>query len=528
MQRTALTALASILLLSAAPALADNGADKAGAPAASNDKKDSQDDKIDAATARPPIEETASATSHSINVRGSSLNYKATAGTLTIRDDDGKPTASVFYVAYTQDGAKGGATHRPVTFLYNGGPGSSSIWLHMGSIGPMRMRTASPTATGPAPYTFAPNDDTLLDKTDLVFIDAIGTGYSRPLGKTEGKAFWGVDQDADAFAKAITRYISLNGRGNSPKFLFGESYGTTRSAALAYLLHQRGVDLNGVILLSSWLNTVVEDPGFDLNYVEYLPTYAATAWYHNKLANKPADLPAYLAEVRAFAQGPYAEALFKGQDISPTEFDAIAQKLSAYTGLSVDYVKRAKLRVNLDRFRKELLRDQGRIIGRYDSRFLGSDEDTAGEAPGYDPSDTGIAGAFIAAAGDYITNELKYKTNMEYRPEYYKVGETWDFHHAIINGGGQKSNEAAVALDLAQTLRENPHMKVLSLNGWYDLATPFFETEYDLNHMLLDPAARTNLSFAYYPSGHMVYLNPDALKSLRVDVSHFIDTAAPQ
>ena len=526
MIRSLLAGLAALLLISAAAPgwAADDDSDT---PAAA-DKKDSQEDKIDAATARPPITEAPVTTTHTITVRGAPMTYKATAGTLTIRDEEGKPIASLFYVAYTLPPGKAGLAKRPLTFLYNGGPGSSSVWLHMGSIGPMRMRTASPGATGPAPYAFAPNDDTLLDKTDLVFIDAIGTGYSRALGKTDPKTFWGVDQDADAFAKAIARYISLNGRGNSPKFLFGESYGTTRSAALSYVLHQRGIDLNGVILLSSWLNTVLTDPGFDLNYVECLPSYAANAWYHDKLASKPADLPAYLAEVRAFAQGPYADALYKGQDISPEAFDAVAAKVAAYTGLSVEFVKRCKLRIDLDRFRKELLRDRGQIIGRFDGRFLGVDQDTAGEAPSYDPSDTGIGGAFIAAAGDYINNDLNYKTDLDYRPDDDKIGDSWDFHHALINGGGQKSNEAAVALDLGQTLRENPHMKVLSLNGWFDLATPFFETEYDLSHMLLDPASRANLSFAYYPSGHMVYLNPDALKQLRVDVGRFYDMAAPQ
>ena len=532
MKRTALAALASVLLLSAAPAayapnaFADDMDGKADAPAA--DKKDSQDDKIDAATARAPIEEQTSVTSHTVEAQGASLAYKATAGTLTIRDDDGKPTASLFYVAYTQDNPKGGSGRRPVTFLYNGGPGSSSIWLHMGSLGPMRVKTGSPDHMGSAPFSFGPNEDTLLDKTDLVFIDAIGTGYSRPLGKTEAKAFWGVDQDADAYAKAIGRYIQLNGRTNSPKFLFGESYGTTRSSALAYNLHQRGIDMNGVVLLSSWLNTIVTDPGFDLNYVEYLPSYAATAWFHNRIAGKPADEAAFLAEVRAWAAGPYAAALYKGDAIGQAEFDQVAQQLSAYTGLSVDYVKKAKLRIGLERFRRELLRDQGRITGRLDSRYLGQEEDTAGEATSYDPADTAISGAFVGAAGDYITGVLKYKTNLEYRPSYYKAGDAWDFHHVLINAGGQKSNEAAVNLDLAQTMRENPHMKVFSLNGWYDLATPFFETEYDLSHMLLDPAIKANLTYAYYPSGHMVYLNPDALKQMRSDLGRFYDMAAPQ
>ncbi|HEY2662375.1 MAG TPA: peptidase S10 [Caulobacteraceae bacterium] len=527
MKRTALTALATALLLSAAPAaFADDTAGKTDATAA--DKKDSTDDKIDAATARAPIDETTSVTSHSAQTRSGALSYKATAGTLTIRDDDGKPVASMFYVAYTADAGKGGATHRPVTFLYNGGPGSSSIWLHMGSLGPMRVKTGAADHMGSAPFSFGPNEDTLLDKTDMVFIDAIGTGYSRPLGKTEGKTFWGVDQDADAFAKAISRYISLNGRTNSPKFLFGESYGTTRSSALAYNLHQRGIDLNGVVLLSSWLNTIVNDPGFDLNYVEYLPTYAATAWYHNRVTGKPADEAAFLAEVRAWAQGPYAAALYKGDTIGQAEFDAVATQMAAYTGLPADYIKKAKLRVNLERFRRELLRDQGRITGRLDSRYLGQEEDTAGEQTSYDPADTAISGAFVGAAGDYLTNELKFKTNMEYRPSYYKAGDAWDFHHTLINAGGQKSNEADVAADLAQTMRENPHMKVYSLNGWYDMATPFFETEHDLSHMLLDPAIKANLSFAYYPSGHMVYLNPDALKQMRSDLGRFYDMAAPQ
>ena len=518
--RASLAAFAVLAtLFVAAPAFADEPA-----PAPSAGDK-ALADKIDAATARPPIDDAASTTHHSVSVHGKTIGYEATAGTLTIRDNDGKPTASVFYVAYVADAGKGSA-RRPVTFLYNGGPGSSSLWLHMGSLGPMRLKTASPEATGPAPYSFVPNDETLLDKTDLVFIDAIGTGFSRPLGKTEGKTFWGVDQDADAFARAISRYVILNGRANSPKFLFGESYGTTRSAALALLLHNRGMDMNGVVLLSSWLNTNSDNPGQELPYIEYLPSYAATAWYHNRLANRPADLPAFLAEVRAYAAGPYATALFKGQDISPAEADAVARQVSAYTGLSVDYIKRAKLRVNLDRFRKELLRDQGHTVGRLDSRFLGSDQDTAGEAPDYDASSSSVSGAFTAALSEYVTGELKFKTNMDYRASYYAAGRDWDFGHTGPNSG-YKAHDSAVMLDLAQTMRENPHMKVLSLNGWYDMATPFFETEYDMGRMLLDPDQRKNLSFAYYPSGHMVYLNPEALKAMRADLGRFYDDAAP-
>lgn len=475
----------------------------------------SVEEKIEAATALAPIEETKSVTSHTVTVAGKALTYKATAGTLTLRDAEGKPIASMFYVAYTVDGPK-----RPLTFFYNGGPGSSSIWLHMGSLGPMRIKTPSPAPAGAAPYDFAPNPETLLDTSDLVYLDAIGTGLSRPLGKAEGKLFYGADADADTFAKAISRYIGLNNRANSPKYLFGESYGTTRSALLAYRLHQMGYDLNGVVLLSSYLNTGVDDLGFDLPYVGYLPSYAAAAWYHHALAQRPAELEPFLEEVRAFASGPYAQALFKGQDISPAEFDAVAAKLSQYTGLSIDFIKRAKLRVSLDRFRRELLRSRGQIIGRFDARYLGVEEDTAGEGTSYDPSDSAISSAFITAARDYIRRDLNYVTDLDYRPSAYGTITEWDMRHTAPNQGERNAN-AATQLDLAQTVRESPSTKILSLNGYYDLATPFFQTEFDLSHMLLDPGLKQNLQIKYYPSGHMVYLNPEALTKLKSDLVKF-------
>ena len=514
MPRIGVKLAASLLLAVAAGPLAVF-ADTASPPA-----KTSVDEKIEQATALAPIDDAKTVTSHTVVLGGKTVNYKATAGTLTLRDVDGKPIASMFYVAYTVDGPK-----RPLTFFYNGGPGSSSIWLHMGSFGPMRVKTPSPAPAGAAPYDLVPNPDSLLDKSDLVFLDAVGTGFSRPLGKADPKLFYGVDQDADAFSKAIARYISLNNRANAPKYLFGESYGTTRSAAVAYRLHQAGFDLNGVILLSSYLNTGIDDLGFDLPYIGMLPTYAATAWYHKALKDRPADLDAYMQEVRAFARGPYTEALFKGDDISPAEFDAVAQTLSRYTGLSVDYVKRAKLRVSLDRFRRELLRDRGQIVGRLDTRYLGTEEDTAGEGTSYDPADTAITSAFVSAAGDYVRRDLGYATNLEYRSSAYEVIGDWDSHHKVINGG-YKSAEAAVQLDLAQTLRESPSTRVLSLNGYFDLATPFFQTEYDLSHMLLDADGKARLEKKYYPSGHMVYLNPEALKTLKADLSVFYDKTA--
>jgi carboxypeptidase C (cathepsin A) len=476
----------------------------------------------DADIATAPIAEARVPSRHVATIGGRAIPYTATAGTLTLRDDEGKPTGSMFYVAYTT-----GDPHRPVTFFYNGGPGSSTVWLHMGSLAPIRVLTDSPKPTHNAPYTLANNDSSLLDKSDLVFLDAMGAGYSRPLGDTKLAAFWGTDQDIDAFARAIERYITLNGRWNAPKFLFGESYGTTRSAGLSYRLQQDGVQLNGVVLLSSILNYGRRQPGFDREMVNYLPSYAAIAAYHHKLAADPADLPGFINEVREFARGPYALALSKGQDLGDAERRAVAEKLAGYTGLSVDYVLASDLRIDPSRFEKQLLRDQRLTLGRYDARFTGQDVDAAGETPEFDPSDTGITGAFVAAFHDYIDHDLGYQTRLDYRPGYQAAGVRWDFNHKAGDlGGGGDSNDADVALDLSQAMRENPHLLLYSLNGIYDLATPFFGTEYDLGHMQLDPSLKGNVRFAYYPSGHMVYLNPDALKLMKADLAKFYDEAA--
>ena len=496
-------------------------------PQTSRRGEQAKEDKLsddDVATA--PIRETKVVTHHVATINGKTIPYSAIAGTVTIRDDDGKPTASMFYVAYVADHGAG-ESHRPLTFFYNGGPGSSSMWLHMGSFAPLRVHTDSPQATHPAPYTLAANNESLLDKTDMVFMDAIGTGFSRPLGDAKAKDFWGVDQDVAAYTKAIMRFLTIHNRWNSPKFLFGESYGTPRSAALSYSLAQSNVQLNGVLLLSSILNFNRRAPGMDRGYVDYIPSYAATAWYHNRLQNKPADLPAFLTEVRAWADGPYTAALSKGHNVSPAEEDAVARQMSTYTGLPVQYIKDADLRVDLGRFRKELLRDERRTTGRYDSRFEGIDADAAGENASYDPSDSGIDGVFAGMFHDYLINDLGYKTDLDYRPTYYTIGREWDHHHKAP-GSQYPENEADTALDLAAAMRENPHLKVLSLNGWFDMATPFFGTEYDISHMDLDPAVRSNVSFTYYPSGHMVYLNPDALKTMKADVARFYDTTLSQ
>jgi carboxypeptidase C (cathepsin A) len=470
-----------------------------------------------------PVEERTVQTRHSAAVDGRVLPYTATAGTLTIRDVVGKPKASIFYTAYTLEGAP--SPSRPVMFFYNGGPGSASLWLRMGSFGPIRLQTGNPETIRPAPFNVGANPDTLLGATDMVFIDAPGTGFSRPLGDAKGSDFYGVDQDADAFARAIIRYITKFDRWGSPKFLFGESYGTTRSGALAYQLEDRGVALNGVVLLSSIMNYARRSPGLDRDYVNYLPSYAATAWYHHKMINPPATVEQAIAEARAFAQGPYVAALEKGQTISPEERDAIARQMSGLTGLSSDFIERANLRVDLSRFRKELLRDRRQTVGRFDSRYTGIDSDAAGDSPDYDASDTAITGAFIGTFSGYVMHDLGYQTNMPYRASASEEeGFKWDWSHKPPEAR-QPLTSPDTALDLATAMRINPYLKVLSLNGWYDMATPFFGTEYDLNHMMLEPPQQRNLEFRYYPSGHMVYLNPEALHAMRLDVARFVREA---
>ena len=517
----------------ARPSAASEGAEAGGGGRSGDPRADRARCRqlTDADIATPPIFEVRKVTHHTAVIGGRAMAYTATVGTLTIRDDEGKPTASMFYVAYTAGEGPGG--RRPVTFLYNGGPGSSSMWLHMGSVGPVRVVTDSPQATHNAPFDLVANNDSLLDKSDLVFIDAIGAGFSRPLGDTKLAAFWGTDPDIDAFARGIERYLTLNDRWNSPKFIFGESYGTTRSAGLSYRLQEDGVQLNGVILLSSILNYGRRDPGFDQELINYLPSYAAAAAYHHRLAAQPADLVAFLREVRDWARGPYALALAKGQDLDPAERQAVAQRLSSYIGLPASFILASDLRITPFRFRKELLRDQRRTLGRYDDRFTGIDVDAAGETPDFDPSDAGITGAFVAAFHHYLTSDLGFTTEMTYRPTYYSAGAQWDFRHRSPSSGGfggrgGNENMADVALDLSAAMRENPHLLLYSLNGIYDLATPFFGTEYDLGHMQLDPEVRPNVRFAYYPSGHMVYLNTEALKSMKADLARFYDEAAPR
>jgi carboxypeptidase C (cathepsin A) len=469
----------------------------------------------------PVPAETSSVTKSDIRIDGELIHYTATAGNLLIQDEKGAANASIFYVAYTQDRVD--AKIRPITFFFNGGPGSSTIWLHMGSFAPVRVITRSPQATGPAPYEIVPNEYSLLDHSDLVFIDPPLCGFSRAVGKGTLADFAGTDEDIRAFKKFIIRYISSNQRWNSPKYLFGESYGTTRAAGLVDALQNDGVDFNGVVLLSSILNANRRAAGLDNEAIGYLPSFAAIAYYHKKV-NTASSLKDWVEEAREFARGPYAEAIAQGDRLAHAQFDLIAEKLAALTGLSVRYVKEAKLRISPSRFRKELLRtENGRILGRLDARFMGWDPDAAGEYPDYDPMSTGVRGAYTAAFHDYLLRTLKYVTSEPYYVSGPDVARSWNFKHHAPESGDQDADQNVpdVAIDLADAMRKNPRLEVFSANGYFDLGTPFFPTEFDLSHMQLPAELVGNVKFGYYESGHMVYLNVESLRQMKRDLAEF-------
>jgi carboxypeptidase C (cathepsin A) len=466
----------------AAPAAAD---DAAGGPAAPASKDSSVHDTV--------------------TVAGRAIPYTATAGTITLRSAGGAPTCSMFYVAYTADGILNTST-RPVTFFYNGGPGSSTVWLRMASFGPKRVVEGNALPTAPAPYTLIDNEYSLLDKTDMVFVDAPGTGFSRLMGDSKPDQFYGVDQDGRAFKQFVQRYITQNSRWNSPKFLFGESYGTTRSAVLVNVLQQDGMDFNGVVLLSSALNFATEfidGDGLDDAYIGYLPTEAAVAWFHDKLPHKPASLSGFLQQVQSFALNEYADALFKGARLPSSERDDVVRKLHEYTGISETFYRHADLRVEPGEFEKELLRDQYRTTGRLDARYLGIDGKAIGDFPDYDPASAGSASAEVSAFNDYVRSSLKFQTDLIYDPLDFGVNQKWDLTHSI---DGNQLPIPDVVQDLHDAMTQNPHLLVFSANGYYDMATPYFATVYTLNHMALDPSLRGHITYGFYESGHMVYL----------------------
>ena len=508
--RISLLALALVL---SAPAYAQDD------PAGDVPPKDAKGEaKPDKDVVKASVDEDAQPVRRSIALHGRALAYTATPGHLTIRNDKGEPVASMFYTAYTVPSA---GRARPVTFLFNGGPGSSTMWLHMGSFGPVKVDASHPETIPGPPFRYGPNPDTLLDVTDLVFIDAPTTGLSRELGKADPKDFFGVDKDLDAFTRTIQRYLTVYNRWNSPKFIIGESYGTTRAGGLAKMLSDKGVQLNGIVLVSTILNIGLFS-GNDQTLVNFLPTYAADAWYHGKIQPKP-DLMTFVAEAKAFAAGPYAAALEKGGAIADAEKRSVAEQMGKLTGLSSDYILRSNLRVQPNRFQRELLRDRHQIIGRIDSRFVGTEADAVGENPSYDPQASAISGAFVGAFNDYLFRDLGYKTPLTFRPNNYAgIGNDWNFQHNAPDG---QQFAADTSSDLAQAMRENPRLKILNAAGLYDLATPYFAAEYDLGHMALEPRIAANIRYTYYPAGHMMYIDPASARQLKADIAGFYATA---
>lgn len=470
--------------------------------------------KEDSPTAPPAREPNISVTRHNGTFGGQRIRYSATAGETFLKAEDGTPRAAIFSTSYVKEPRD---PSRPVTFLFNGGPGSGSVWLHMGAFGPKRVAIPTDgTDDGAPPYPLLDNPDSLLDVTDLVFIDPVGTGFSHALGKTEPKEFWGVTKDAESVAQFIRLWLNENGRWNSPKFLGGESYGTTRSAAVVNQLEgaYNDVSLNGVILISTVLDFAAgaDTPGNELSPILNLPSMAATALYHGK-ATAPST-EAFIEEARQFAIGPYAAALLKGQRIGADERAAVRGELARFTGLSESYLDQANLRVEPARFYKELLRDRGLTVGRLDSRYTGRDYDNAGETPDNDPSFYGIDAGYTAAINAYLRGTLGYRTERS----YVTIGsvQPWDWQ---IPGGRDANAYLNLTPYLGRALRENKDMRIFVGQGYYDFATPFFAAEYALSRTGIP---QDRIEYRYYNSGHMMYVRDEDRVTLSRDIRDFI------
>ena len=487
---------------------ADKSADKAGEKP-KEDKKAPEDKSVQ--------------TKHSVKIGGQEVKYTATAGTMVLKLEDGTPKASVFFVAYTKDDVAD-ATKRPITFAFNGGPGAGSLWLHVGALGPRRVEMGDVGNLLPPPYKFVDNEASIIDVTDIVFIDPVTTGFSRPVPGEADKQFHGVQEDVQSVGDFIRLWATRNRRWGSPKFLAGESYGTTRAAGLSGYLQQRyGMYLNGIILISSILNfqTAEFDTGNDLPYILYLPTYTAIAWYHKKLpTDLQADLQKAIAESKAFAVGAYADALMAGDALPAAKRTEIAQKLSRLTGVSAEYIDRADLRIEIQRFDKELMKSERRTVGRLDGRFTGIDADAAGEQPDYDPSLAAIVGPYTATLNEYVRGELKFESDLPYE---FLTGRVRPWNYAPY-----ENRYVNVAETLRRAMTQNQFLHVFVGKGYYDLATPFFAADYTFDHLGLDPTLRSHISGGYYEAGHMMYVHHDSLMKLKQDLAQFIQASLPK
>lgn len=471
---------------------------------------------------------------HTVTIDGQSIPYTVTCGTLILKEEaEGKgekegqsegekARASIFFIAYTRDDVPD-RSKRPLTFSFNGGPGSSSVWLHLGVLGPRRVEMGDAGSLLPPPWSLVENAYSLLDVTDLVFIDPVSTGYSRVVVGEKARQFHAFKKDIETVGDFIRLYTTRSLRWNSPKYLIGESYGTTRASGLSgYMQERHGMYLNGLMLVSAVLNfaTLEFDVNNDLPYLLFLPTYAATAWYHQRLPEDLQQLPLrqLLNEVEAFAYQEYALALMKGAALGAEDRAQVLNKLSRYTGLPEDYLDRSDLRIKDMRFFKELLRHRQRTVGRLDSRFTGFDRDAAGESFEHDPSMSAILGPYTATFYQYVRSDLKFERDIPYEILNPKV---WPWSY---------SEHENRYVDVGETLRkaigQNPALRVFVANGYYDLATPYFATEYTLNHLGLDPEVRGNISLGYYEAGHMMYVHLPSLEALKRDLSAFIQQAA--
>lgn len=484
---------------------------------------------------KPQAQDNLVTTKHSVVIDGKEIKYTATTGTLVLKYEDtartgeeaGKFTgqqakAEIFFVAYSRDNVKKKAK-RPVTFSFNGGPGSSSIWMHLGALGPRRV-VVKDTEPTPPPYRLSDNEFSLLDKTDLVFIDPVGTGFSRPIAGEKAQDFHSLKSDVASVSAFIRLYISRYERWLSPLFLIGESYGTTRAAALSeHLQENYGINLNGLMLISAALDfsTLSFDHGNDMPYALFLPTYSATAWYHKALPAKSQKkkLRTVLDEVEAFVREDYVPALFQGSSLAPEKRDAIAEKLAYFTGLSPDFIHNCNLRIPMGHFAKELLRQRNLTVGRIDSRYLGRDRDNAGAAFEYDPSLAATIPAYSATLNAYVRHELGYQSDVPYTALSYDVNRNWQWE--------SDNRYVTVSESLRKTMCANPHMKVHVANGYYDLATPHLASEYTFDHLSLAPALQDNISMSYYEAGHMMYVHMPSLEKFRKHLVDFITHSCP-